>query len=133
MFEHGSDWHCFYFSHEDIDPGDSNHWTLGCHLHYVSHLWPNLNKASVLKYFNKRSTEISGNLHIRFEPFHFPHPNEGTESDFNDKITLPPWSIIFDPNTANGCGSAPLPVAQVATRGLFIGKASLRNRGRKRR
>jgi len=26
LFEYGSDWHCFYFSHQDIDPADTNHW-----------------------------------------------------------------------------------------------------------
>ena len=125
LFEYGSDWHCLYFSHDDIDPEDSNNWTYGCHLHYVSHLWPNLKKGQIWKRFNKRSTEISGNLHIRFAPFEFPNPDEGAKSYLNNGRRLPPWATIFDPDLASGCGSAPVPVAQMATRGLWVAKVSI--------
>jgi len=125
LFEFGNEWHCFYFSHQDIDPADTNHWKYGCHLHYINHLWPNLKKRFVWKQFNKRSTEIPGNVHIRFDPFEFPHPDEAIESNLNDEKTLPPWANIFDSNLASGCGSAPLPVAHVATRGLWITKVSI--------
>lgn len=125
LFEYGSDWHYFYFSHQDIDPADTNHWKYGCHLHYISHLWPNLKKSWIWKKFNKRFTEISGSLHIRFKPFEFPNPDEAIESDLNDKSTLPPWAVIFNPNLAYGCGSVPLPVAHMATRGLWVTKVSI--------
>jgi len=125
LFEYGSDWHCFYFSHQDIDPADTNHWKYGCHLHYVSHLWPNLKKRWIWNKFNKRSTEISGSLHIRFEPFEFPNPDEAVESNLNDKSTLPPWALIFNPDLACGCGTTPVPVAHMTTRGLWVTKVSL--------
>jgi len=121
LFECGSDWHCFYFSHQDIEPADANHWKYGCHVHYISHLWPNLGKRWIWNKFNKRYTEISGSLHIRFEPFEYPHPDEAKESYLN-KSELPPWAINFDPNLAYGCGSVPSPVAHMATRGLWVTK-----------
>ena len=125
LFEYSSNWHCFYFSHDDIDPEDSNHWKYGCHLHYVSHLWPNFEKGQIWKAFNKRSTEISGNFHIKFEPFEFPNP-DGTEKDRLDKESeRPPWADIFDPGLAYGHGSSPLPVAHVATRGMWFSKISI--------
>lgn len=125
LFEFSSDWHCFYFTHQDIEP-TKNHWKHGCHLHYISHLWPNLKKRWIWSKFNQRSTEISGSLHIRFEPFEFPNPDEAKESYLNNGSKLPLWAAIFDPNLAYGCGSVPLPVAHMATRGLWVTKVSLR-------
>ncbi|MBE9482082.1 MAG: hypothetical protein IMY88_00170 [Chloroflexi bacterium] len=119
-FEYGSDWHYFYFSHQDIEPTSTNHWKYGCHLHYISHLWPRLKKRWIWNKFNQRSTEISDSLHIRFEPFKFPHPDEAIENYLVNGSKLSPWAVIFSPSLASGCGSVPLPVAQVATRGVFI-------------
>ena len=124
LFEYSSDWHCFYFSHQDIEPTSANRWTYGCHLHYVSHLWPNFKKRWIWNKFNKRFIEISGSFHIRFEPFEFPDPDEAEESNLINGSTLPPWAVAFDPNLACGCGSLPLPVAQMATRGLWVMKVS---------
>ena len=125
LFEYSSNWHCFYFSHDDINPEGTNHWKYGCHLHYVSHLWSNFKKGQIWKAFNKRSTEISGNLHIKFEPFEFPNP-DGTEKDRLDKESeRPPWADIFDPGLVSGSGSSPLPVAHVATRGMWFSKISI--------
>ena len=117
LFEHSSNWYCFYFSHDDIEPGENNHWKYGCHLHYISHLWSNYKKGQIWKAFNKRSTEISGNIHIRFEPFEFPSPDEAS----------PPWTEIFNLDSASGEGSVPLPVAQVTTRGMMFSTISLPN------
>lgn len=125
LFEHGLDWHCFYFSYQDIEPASTNHWEYGCHLHYISHLWPQLRKRWVWNKFNQRSTRISGSLHIRFEPFEFPSLDEAKEIQLNNKSKLPPRAANFDPNLAYGCGSVPLPVAHVATRGLWVTKVSL--------
>jgi len=125
LFEFSGDWHCFYFTHQDIEPTSANHWKYGCHLHYISHLWPRLRKRWIWSKFNKRSTDISGSLHIKFEPFEFPNPDEAVESDLNDESTLPPWAVIFNPNLAYGCGSVPLPVAHMATRGLWVTKVSI--------
>ncbi len=125
LFERGANWHCLYFSHQDIEPTSSNHWKYGCHLHYISHLWPKLRKRWIWHKFNKRFTEISGSLHIRFEPFEFSSPGKARQIDPNDRSTIPPWAVNFDPNLAYGCGSAPLPAAHVATRGLWVMKVSL--------
>lgn len=125
LFEHGSDWHCFYFSHQDIDPATTNHWKHGCHLHYISHLWPELKKRWIWSKFNRRFTQIWGSLHIRFKPFEFPNPDEAKERYLNDGGKLPQWAVIFDPNLACGCGSVPLPLAHVATRGFWVTKVSL--------
>lgn len=128
LFESGSNWHCFYFSHQDIDPADTNHWNYGCHLHYISHLWPNLNKRHIWGKFNQRFTEISGSLHIRFEPFDFPNPDEIAEGNLYDPKTRQFWIDIFNPNLSCGCGSVPLPVAHMATRGAWISKVSIPRR-----
>ncbi len=80
LFEFSSDWHCFYFTHQDIEPTSANHWKHGCHLHYISHLWPGLKKKWIWSKFSKRSTDILGSLHIRFEPFEFPDPFEGKKT-----------------------------------------------------
>jgi len=124
LFECSSNWHCFYFSHDDINPENTNHWKYGCHLHYVSHLWSNYKKQQIRKAFNKRSTDISGNFHIRFEPFEFSSPDEIAESGQSHESKLP-WTVIFDPDYAQGYGSVPLPVAHVATRGIWFSKISL--------
>lgn len=126
LFEYSSHWHCFYFTHQDIEPTSANHWKHGCHLHYVSHLWPNFKKRPIWNKFNKRSTEISGGLHIRFQPFEYRDLSAEQEADPDKAGKVPPWAIIFDPNLANGCGSVPLPVAHLATRGLWMTKMSLR-------
>ena len=122
LFECGSNWHCFYFSHQDIEPGTGNHWEYGCHLHYISHLWPNKKKRWIWDKFNKRSTEIKDSLHIRFEPFDFSALDEVEEN----KNQQPLAADFFDSNLACGCGSVPLPVAHMATRGVWFAKVRLR-------
>lgn len=125
LFEYGSDWHCFYFSHDDIDPEDGNHWKYGCHLHYVSHLWPNLKKGQIWKQFNKRSTEISGNFHIGFAPFEFPNPDEVAENYQAKVRKLSLWMDIFNLDVTAGKDSVPTPIAHMATRGLWVVKFSM--------
>jgi hypothetical protein len=124
LFEHSSDWHCFYFTHQDIDP-TANHWKYGCHLHYISHLWPQFRKRWIWNKFNQRSIDISGSLHMRFEPFEFPKPDEDKNYDLNMRNSLPPWTAIFDSKFAGGCGSKPLPMPHVATRGMWFLKVFL--------
>lgn len=121
LFECGSDWHCLYFSHQDIEPSN-NHWEYGCHLHYVSHLWPNKKKGWIWNKFNKRYTKIKDSLHIRFKSFDFSISDEGEES----KNQQPLAADIFNSNLAFGCGSVPLPVAHMATRGVWFAQVSLR-------
>lgn len=128
LFEHGSDWHCFYFSHQDIEPVSTNHWEYGCHLHYISYLWSQLRKRWIWYKFNKRLTQISGSLHIRFEPSEYPNPGDAKQIDPNNSSTIPPWAVGFDPSLARGCGSVPLPVAQMTTRGLWMMTVSLPSR-----
>ena len=116
LFERRSTWHCFYFSYDDIEGLDKNHWAHGPHLHYVSHLWPNHTKDRIWSSFDKRRTEIPGSLHIRFVPF-----------DFSDEAWPPPEllrgqlqstvSLLFAPELAAYEGPRPTPSAQLATRG----------------
>ena len=125
LFEYGSEWHCFYFSHHDIEPTNKNHWKYGSHLHYISHLSSELKKRWIWSKFNRRSADIPDSLHIKFEPFIFPDPSKGG-SYLNNEGKLPLWMDIFNPDFAQGCGSEPLPVAHVATRGLMFVHVSLR-------
>ena len=119
LFECGSDWHCFYFSHQDIEPS-RNHWKYGCHLHYISHLWPHLKKRLIWNKFNKRTTQISDSIHIRFEPFDFSTLDEAKGNSGNTAVE------IFKPEFACGLGPVPLPVAHMATRGLWVTKVRFR-------
>ena len=121
LFESGVVWHLFFFSHQDIDP-ESNHWEYGCHLHYVSYLWPNVTKQSAWKEFNKRKTQISGDLHIKFQPFEFPRSSE--ESEKPEREELQKLARMIDPAFAGGLGSFPIPLAELATRGMWMGEVS---------
>ncbi len=121
LFEGGAIWHLFFFSHQDIDP-ESNHWKNGCHLHYVSYLWTNLTKQSSWKEFNKRKTQISGNLHIKFEPFEFPTSVEESVKSGGEGLKKLPRMI--DPASASGLGPFPIPLAELATRGMWAGEVS---------
>jgi len=67
LLEKGKEWHCFYFSYRDMDYGKKGHWKHGSHLHYVSHLWPNLRKRQVWESFDQRNVDIQGSIHIRLE------------------------------------------------------------------
>lgn len=94
MFRHENEWHCFYFSDNDIETEKENHWKLGAHLHYINYLWTNYSYEEVWKKFDIRKTEIPGNIHIKFNPFEFPKPGEDNQN--------------------------PLPLAQITTRGLLV-------------
>ncbi len=74
LFEKGDEWHCFYNSYQDAQ-SDKNHWEHGAHIHYVSHLWPNYRKRQIWELFDKRSTDIDGSFHIRYEKTVYPPPN----------------------------------------------------------
>jgi hypothetical protein len=64
LFERGEQWHCFYSAYQDLEP---THWRCS-HLHYVSYLWSQLTKERIWAAFDKRSTNIPGNIHIRLIP-----------------------------------------------------------------
>jgi hypothetical protein len=74
FFEHGSAWHCFYFDYRDMGSDSTNHWKYGSHLHYVSYLWPNLDRDHIWSSFDKRFADIPSAVHIRFTPHEFPNP-----------------------------------------------------------
>jgi hypothetical protein len=123
LFEFSTIWHCFFFSHNDTDPTPTNHWKQGgCHVHYVSYLWPELNKRWIWNQFNKRSIEFSGSVHLRFEPFDFSKADEMVEVYRREGKTIP-WAFPFDPALANGMDTIPLPVPHLATRGIWAAKA----------
>ncbi len=123
FFNRGTEWHCFWFSYEDIEPtADKNHWLHGPHVHYISHLWANYTKAAIWASFDRRKTQISGNLHVRFKPFDFSDENWPT-----GKRTQGPsaWSFLFVPYLPKSGILEPTPTAQIATRGMWITKISL--------
>lgn len=63
LFSRGNEWHCLYYTYQDMECGGKNHWALGSHLHYVSHLWPNYGKRQVWESFDRRNINIQG-VHI---------------------------------------------------------------------
>jgi len=64
LFSMGNEWHCFYYTYQDMECGGKSHWALGPHLHYVSHLWPNYRKRQVWESFDSRNINIQG-VHIK--------------------------------------------------------------------
>ena len=79
LFEGADEWHCFYYSYQDMESDSKTHWKYGSHLHYVSHLWPNLKKEEVWASFDKRFTDISGDIHIKLIPFPIANDSYGSE------------------------------------------------------
>ena len=67
LFEKGSEWHCFYYSDKDMETGETSHFILGPHLHYISHLWTGYKKQQVWEAFDKRKIEFEG-VHIKLNP-----------------------------------------------------------------
>jgi hypothetical protein len=123
LFYRDSEWHCFFFSYDDIVGKEKNHWKNGSHLHYVSFLWPNYTKEQVWDSFDARRTQLSGNLHIRFNPYEYPelkNPKNYPASSLGEK----PGAFAFDLAFASDCGSFPIPSAHVATRGCWITNVS---------
>lgn len=126
LFHRESVWHSFYFSFEDIESKEDNHWKHGCHLHYVSYLWPNYTRKQVWRSFDTRTTKISGNLHIRFAPYEYPELNE--PKDYAAPLLVEsPGAFAFDPSLTSDCGSFPIPAAHIATRGCWITNVSTRD------
>ena len=122
LFQRDLEWHCFYFSYSDIEEEDSqNHWKHGTHLHYVSHLWPRYDRDQIWDQFDKRSTDIPGNLHIRFIPFQYPPPLErfGRRSKRGY-----PKPDIFDPASAEERSEVFAP-ACLLTRGYYVASVSI--------
>jgi hypothetical protein len=114
FFESKSLWHCFYFSYEDIENETDNHWKMGAHLHYVSYLWPNLEAAKVWESFEKRKTDITNGIHIKFMPFKF-DSTEGTGSGSIIENLLPTEVKILK-------SLQPIPTAVLLTRGQWIAR-----------
>jgi hypothetical protein len=67
LFERRDNWHCFFFSLEELHNHRNSHWNEGAHLHYVSSLWCRLKPHQLLKMFDERDVRIPGKLHIRFD------------------------------------------------------------------
>ncbi len=120
LFERASEWHYFYFSYNDIESDAENHWKHGPHIHYISHLWPNIDADRVWSAFNKRRTRISGSLHIRFIPFDFSDSDilSDHQHDAAFQTLFPADPLILDEKY-------PTPPAQIATRGAWIANISI--------
>ncbi len=106
LLERDSEWHCIYFSYEDAESVAENHWKHGPHFHYVSHLWPNLAKEQIWRSFDKRKTEIPGNLHVRFVPFEF--PESASQLGMHSEAT---GSLMFPSDLSRIPRSYPIPPA----------------------
>ena len=65
LFQRHDEWHCFYFSFNDIESAD-NHWRGGSHVHYVSSKWCRLKPPQVLRLFDHREVNIVGDFHVRY-------------------------------------------------------------------
>jgi len=65
LFENNDQWHCFYFSYQDMGSREQPHWRYGDHIHYVSYLWPNHTKDEIWGSFDVRKTNISDSIHIK--------------------------------------------------------------------
>lgn len=126
MFYRNTEWHCFYFSYEDIEPIENNHWKHGSHLHYVSYLWPKYTKEQIWDSFDTRKTQISGNFHIRFSPYEYPRLAD-PEGYPAPSLKETPGAFAFDLALASDCGSYPVPAAHIATRGCWITNVSAKD------
>jgi hypothetical protein len=122
FFESGTDWHCFFYSYNDIDLGDKSRWKYGSHLHYISHLWTYYDKDKVLSSFDTRRSNISHYTHIKFTPF---------EYTSSGRIEIPftifgwqPTLLAISADLPLNPNLNPIPSAQLATRGFWSGEIS---------
>ena len=125
LFYNDVEWHCFYFSYADLEPLEKNHWKYGPHLHYVNHLWPNLTREKVWKSFDKRQTNIPGDLHIRFIPFDYSARNDYSQAQLFTQYQQQPGYFAFALNFAIKQDADTMSVAQLATRGRWQSKVSI--------
>jgi hypothetical protein len=126
LFEKDSDWHCFYFSYDDVEEGE-NHFVQGTHLHYLSHLWT-YNKEVIWSSFDARITNIK-DIHIKFEPFQFLEI-EKIDRDLLVKMENRPMLIAINPDLPSTYETTAIPLAQIITRGVWMADVSAgRNRG----
>jgi len=123
LFYRDLEWHCFYFSYDDIEQNENNHWKYGSHLHYISFLWPSYTKEQIWDSFDTRKTKLSGNFHIRFNPYKYPIMKN--QKDYPaPSLGKMPGAFAFDLALASDCGSFPIPSAHVATRGCWTTNVS---------
>lgn len=119
LFYRNSEWHCFYFSDDDIEKNENNHWKNGSHIHYISFLWPSYTQEQIWRSFDTRKTKLSGNIHIRFNPYEYPEIK--AQKDYSAlSLGKTPGAFAFDLTLAADCDSFPIPSAHVATRGCWI-------------
>ena len=58
-------WHLFYFDNRDTEE-EQNHWKHGAHIHYVSHLWPELSMEAAWSQVTSGELKFANKLHIRY-------------------------------------------------------------------
>lgn len=122
LFEKEDLWHCFYFAYNDIEDTNDNHWKMGAHIHYVSHLWSNLKPIDIWNAFDDRKQKIPG-IHIKFSPYSFSSKDEITSISILEHIF---------PTEKKLLKSASLPMAALLTRGKWIATYSFPNSGTRR-
>lgn len=66
LFVQPGRWHVLYFTFNDMEAREPNHWKFGSHVHFVNYLWPQY-KLEEMKglLFGQRRTLISDSIHIR--------------------------------------------------------------------
>ena len=66
LFQRGTEWHSFYMTYADIGEADRrNHWEGGSHIHYVSHLWPRVDRDTLWRSLEHRELHVPS-VHIRY-------------------------------------------------------------------
>lgn len=82
MFANANQWHCFYFTYQDMEDGAQPHWEHGPHLHYISYLWTDHSKRRVWDSVDSRDIPFTG-AHIRLRPFNFDQDSRTLNSNFH--------------------------------------------------
>jgi hypothetical protein len=127
LFERNTEWHCFFFTYNDIDTNKKSHWKHGTHLHFVNHLWPHYSRNEVLKLFDARKSKITDYLHIRFFPFEYSQTYSPSENVIFSEFGWQPMLLAIDSNLQSNPNSNPSPIAQITTRGFWSAEVSTRN------
>jgi hypothetical protein len=65
IFAHSEEWHCFFFSFDDI-ADDENPWEGGSHVHFVNHVFdPRVKRKAVWRQLAERRHGVP-KVHVRF-------------------------------------------------------------------
>ncbi len=127
LLEKDLEWHCFYFSYNEIELAKTNHFKYGPHIHYVNHLWT-YDKDETWHRFGTRFTKIKDAAHIRFRPFEYPQilPIERSSRTANN-----PLLFAIDTDLPADGNFRPIALAQIITRGSLTSDISIDPKSKK--